>query len=405
MNVKRFLPLLLVFAMLAGCSTSLGDVVSPSPSPSETVDPSPSASPTPAADDDGSLLFRTTGYPEGTDAYMLDGVAYPMEYYLYFLCNTLDMYSYYGYPLNFSEDVGGMTLGEYFKNDFLDAAVMYTKMYEEARRLNLPLEDVETEIVDYLAQVKESTGDYFPYWLKSMFVTEESFVEMETILYAQQVLHDYYYGENGIEAPAEEDYAALAEEQGWLGAKHILLLTQTADGTQFSAEEKAAVEQQAQDLRAQLAAAGDSQELFDQLMNEFSEDTGLPAYPDGYTFGPNKMVAEFENGTKALELYEVSEPIQSSYGYHIIMRIPIDDSDEELRSGVIESLWNVKLDEWIADAEPIPSEAWNTFDLASFNEKRNEALVEYDQYYTPAEEDPIDDPNDTTIDHTGHNHE
>ena len=35
------------------------------------------------------------------------------------------------------------------------------------------------------------------------------------------------------------------------------------------------------------------------------------------------MVTEFEEGTKALEEYEVSEPILSAYGYHVIMRLPL----------------------------------------------------------------------------------
>ena len=38
------------------------------------------------------------------------------------------------------------------------------------------------------------------------------------------------------------------------------------------------------------------------------------------------MVAEFENTVKALNAYEVSEPVQSDYGYHIILRLP-DDPD------------------------------------------------------------------------------
>ncbi|MEI3085881.1 MAG: peptidylprolyl isomerase [Oscillospiraceae bacterium] len=38
------------------------------------------------------------------------------------------------------------------------------------------------------------------------------------------------------------------------------------------------------------------------------------------------MVPEFENAVKALEAYEVSEPVQSDYGYHIILRLP-DDPD------------------------------------------------------------------------------
>ena len=75
-------------------------------------------------------------------------------------------------------------------------------------------------------------------------------------------------------------------------------------------------------------------EDFDTLMNEYSEDPGLASFPDGYTFGPNEMVPEFEQGTRDLAIGEISEPIRSQFGYHIIMRIEPDmagrDDDEEL---------------------------------------------------------------------------
>ena len=38
---------------------------------------------------------------------------------------------------------------------------------------------------------------------------------------------------------------------------------------------------------------------------------------DGYTFGPGEMVTEFEEGTTALAVGEISQPIQSDYGYTI----------------------------------------------------------------------------------------
>ena len=36
------------------------------------------------------------------------------------------------------------------------------------------------------------------------------------------------------------------------------------------------------------------------------------------------MVEEFENAVKALADYEVSEPVLSAHGYHVIMRLPLN---------------------------------------------------------------------------------
>jgi hypothetical protein len=62
---------------------------------------------------------------------------------------------------------------------------------------------------------------------------------------------------------------------------------------------------------------------FAELKEQYCEDTGKTAYPDGYLFTPGTMVAEFEEGVKALAEYEVSEPILSAWGYHVIMRLPL----------------------------------------------------------------------------------
>jgi len=62
-------------------------------------------------------------------------------------------------------------------------------------------------------------------------------------------------------------------------------------------------------------------EDFDTLMHEYSEDPGLMSFPNGYVFGPMEMVSEFEQGTRDLAIGEISEPIRTAHGYHIIMRI------------------------------------------------------------------------------------
>ncbi len=135
------------------------------------------------------------------------------------------------------------------------------------------------------------------------------------------------YGKDGEKLSDEEVMAYLAE-QGYLRANHILRLTKDMD-TGEDLDEATVAEKQAEAaaIAAQLQAIEDPEELLkklQELKTEWDEDSGKEAYPDGYVFVEGQMVDEFYEGTKALEEYRVSDPVQSEYGYHVIVRLPLD---------------------------------------------------------------------------------
>ena len=47
--------------------------------------------------------------------------------------------------------------------------------------------------------------------------------------------------------------------------------------------------------------------------------------PNGYVFTYGEMVEEFEEAAFALEVGEISEPVKTSHGYHIIKKLPLDE--------------------------------------------------------------------------------
>ncbi len=97
-----------------------------------------------------------------------------------------------------------------------------------------------------------------------------------------------------------------------MAAKHILIKNDSGE----SAADNLAI---AELLLQQIQNGAD----FDAIMNQYSEDTGLANYPDGYTFTAGTMVASFEDAVAALEPGEISGVVESEYGYHIIMRLPV----------------------------------------------------------------------------------
>ena len=63
-------------------------------------------------------------------------------------------------------------------------------------------------------------------------------------------------------------------------------------------------------------------EKFGKMARQFSTDSGS-AKRDGSLgyFGRGKMGKEFENAAFALQAGQISEPIKTQYGYHIIKRL------------------------------------------------------------------------------------
>lgn len=74
-------------------------------------------------------------------------------------------------------------------------------------------------------------------------------------------------------------------------------------------------EKTAQEIKAKL----DKGEDFAKLAKEYSQDTGSAQNGgDLGWFGPGKMVKEFEDAAYALNVGQVSQPVKTEYGYHII---------------------------------------------------------------------------------------
>ena len=117
------------------------------------------------------------------------------------------------------------------------------------------------------------------------------------------------------------------EDQGFLAAHHILLMTidpNTGDALDEAVQQQK--KERAGEIAAELQAIEDQEELlrrFQELKQAECEDSGKEAFPDGYTFQPGTMVQEFENAVQSLAEFAVSDPVETAYGYHVIMRLPL----------------------------------------------------------------------------------
>ena len=173
---------------------------------------------------------------------------------------------------------------------------------------------------------EEGTEEDFAAYLHSLYRSEEAYQRATTANYLNLQNYTDTYGAEA-EKVSEEQALSYLKEQGYLRANHILLSTmdlQTGEALdEATVAEKGAL---AQKLVTELPAIQDPEELverFRELKEEYCEDSGKTAYPDGYVFLPGEMVTEFEEGVTALADYGLSQPVKTSYGYHIILRLPL----------------------------------------------------------------------------------
>ena len=174
---------------------------------------------------------------------------------------------------------------------------------------------------------EDGTEEDFQEYLASLYRSRDAYDHTNMANFLNQQNFTETYGLKG-EKVSDEQALAYLEENDYTYANHILLATMDlSTGEALDEETIAEKKAQAESLVEELNAIEDEEQLverFRELKEKYCEDTGKTAFPDGYVFLPGEMVEEFENAALALEEYAVSEPVESPYGYHIILRLPLD---------------------------------------------------------------------------------
>ncbi|HSC85958.1 MAG TPA: peptidylprolyl isomerase [Polyangiaceae bacterium] len=118
-------------------------------------------------------------------------------------------------------------------------------------------------------------------------------------------------------APVSEGPAKPSGPSQIVGS-HILVAYK---GAQRAAPYVERTRDQARELAEQLRQRALGGEDFAKLAAEFSDDRGSAANGGQLgTFRREQMVGEFSNAAFALEPWQISHVVESSYGFHVILR-------------------------------------------------------------------------------------
>lgn len=256
------------------------------------------------------------GVSGDTAVFTVDGNAVTAQEYLYWLVYNTNYMAAFAFggadAIDWAAEQDGQSISDFIKKSSLDMAVLYSVVRAEASKAGVTLTSEDLAAIDQL--IADNRADYgeadFQAQLRKMGLTEEGFRSLMNTSFLYENLKKHLFGIFG-----QKELDAYVKESGTLRAKHILIADKV----------------QAESVLAQLRAAGNSETTFDALMEQYSEDVrgsdGKLAAPDGYVFGPDYMVREFEDGVKALKVGEVSGLVQSQFGYHIILRLAVRAED------------------------------------------------------------------------------
>ena len=383
-TMKRLFSLALVLALavsaLTGCGG--GDGSASSADPAGSVPSDSSADPAEALDLSqitdpylatsglaGDTVVARAGDQDITAAQLLYWVNYGTELYLVSSGATSVN------DLPWDTDLGdGVTFADQMKQSALDAAAFYALLPTVAQAEGLSvtqetLDALEEQRVQMLEQLgdNETTLEHY-LWYQMLTWDQLSDMSQRSDLHLQ--LQERYYGEGSDAYPTDAEVLAYAQDElGVYRAKHILLATVDTQTREPLDEETIAQKKaQADDLLSQLRAAEDPVALFDELMNEYSEDPGLAAYPDGYTAQKGQMVPAFEEAALALQDGEISDVVYSeTTGYHIILRLPLDPAD--YRDQLVAQRMQTRTDQWLEEYGVETLEAYDQLDPAAFREQ------------------------------------
>jgi len=231
----------------------------------------------------------------------------------------------YETDIDWSEEIDNdTTLADFILEYVTEEAISFLVLEYGAKALNISLSDEDvsklSEDIDNLIEMYGSKDELESALRENGgFYNFEVFERLLKIEYTVGLIMTELYGENS-ESFSDDDIYDFALRNDYMMAKHILILSAEDENDTALPE----IEELLRQLHTHIND-DDFFDIFDAMMHEHSEDSGgLLSSPNGYLFQPVDMVAPFSEACFALEIGHISDIVETTYGYHIILRLPLD---------------------------------------------------------------------------------
>jgi len=208
---------------------------------------------------------------------------------------------------------GVLDYDELIKNDIENAFKTRYAKIDYAASKGIELTDEEKESAQaVIDSVKDLYGDSYESVLEERYLTEDVFRMLQEEELLESKIIDFEKNEYSSSFLSDDKTVEEYVKENFYRAKQILI---KYDEKGYNADEY--------DLAHELKAITYGEEDFEMALEQYGED--LEMDKDGYCSAPGTLGETFENAVLNLQVGEISDVVESDVGYHIIMRLPIDD--------------------------------------------------------------------------------
>lgn len=239
----------------------------------------------------------------------IDGHEVTHDEYTYFYMNTL-----YDFTINDS-NFNKIKDNQLLLDTVLSTLVRHYAVYKLADQYDIKYDSEMKKSVDeeieYTIEVYGGEEEYYAA-LEENYMTGDCYRKILEINQLEIAVRAYLIDEYTSDIPADDETVEEDFNVNFVRATHI-----------FIDKDNGSTDEENRKLAEELSNRIKNGESFDDLQKEYGQDIGID-YKNGYYLTYGLYNQTFENTAYSLEINEISNAVESSVGFHIVKRLPLD---------------------------------------------------------------------------------